>query len=135
MHADRPGVADLESVVDLLSVLSGSTKLSILFDLADRPMTVGALCRSLHLSQSLVSHHLSTMRKAGLVRSVRRKQEHVYTLGPTVRIARRVADIEMELRDAKGTVRVLVTIAGSKRDDQGTIQVVGTNARSPSSSP
>jgi DNA-binding transcriptional ArsR family regulator len=68
MSAEQPSLSEFESTAALLSVLASSTKLAILCELAGGAATVGALCGALDLSQSLVSHHLATLRGHGLVR-------------------------------------------------------------------
>lgn len=134
MSTDRPGVVDLEAASLLLSALSSSTKLAILFELSGRPTTVGDLCLSLDLSQSLVSHHLSTLRSLDLVHSVRRKQAQVYSLGPAVRIERCATAARLEVLGEDGAVRVAVSIASRAAPANGTIHISGTSARSPSAS-
>lgn len=134
MHTERPSVVDLEVVSELLSALSSSTKLAILFDLAAGAMTVGGLCRSLDLSQSLVSHHLSTLRQLGLVRSVRCKQCQEYRLGPSVQVSHPAGSVRLEARTLDQKMVVAVSIADRATDSNGVIQVSTARARSPSPS-
>jgi len=126
-------MASLEAVAALSGVLSSSTKVAILFELEASSASVGELCRSLGLSQSLVSHHLATMRSLKLVSSVRRKQSHDYRLSPRVRIVRD-GGVLLELWDLDGEVSVAMRVADPDPSRNGEVHVPGTAARSSSPS-
>ncbi|MBI4863006.1 MAG: winged helix-turn-helix transcriptional regulator [Candidatus Riflebacteria bacterium] len=55
----------------LFRALSDPNRLRIIYRLLDGPMSVGELTSALELEQSLVSHHLATLRKMSLVMAER----------------------------------------------------------------
>jgi len=62
---------DTEKLSKDLSLLSAKSRLDILFHLKDRPHCVCDLISHTNMSQSLISHHLSDLSIAGLVKSKR----------------------------------------------------------------
>lgn len=58
-----------ESLGKRLKALSDPTRLTILYSLTMRPMTVGELADHLNLAQPTVSNHVKLLREAGLVSS------------------------------------------------------------------
>ena len=54
-----------------LRVLADPTRLAVMEVLRDGPMHVGAIQKALNVEQSLLSHHLQTLREAGLVEAER----------------------------------------------------------------
>lgn len=52
---------------DKLKVLADATRLAVVARLFERPAHVGELVRELGVEQSLLSHHLRSLREAGLV--------------------------------------------------------------------
>lgn len=67
-----------------LKVLADPTRLAVLEALADGPKHVGALQQLLKVEQSLLSHHLQTLREAGLVESERDGKSVLYRVSPSV---------------------------------------------------
>ncbi len=67
-----------------LKALSDPTRLAVLQLLLERPRHVGELNEVLNLDQSLLSHHLRTLRDAGLVEGIRDGKAVLYRLIPGV---------------------------------------------------
>ena len=63
-----------------LKVLADPTRLAVLEALMAGPMQVGALQKLVGVEQSLLSHHLQTLRKAGLVDTERDGKAVLYRL-------------------------------------------------------
>src|ERR1700722_1135802 len=63
-----------------LKVLADPTRLAVLEALINGPKQVGALQQLLGVEQSLLSHHLQTLRKAGLVDTERDGKAVLYRL-------------------------------------------------------
>lgn len=63
-----------------LKALADETRLFIALLLAERPRTVRELQDATGLSQTLVSHHVATMREQGLVSATARGRANLYTL-------------------------------------------------------
>ena len=59
------------SCVGLLKVLADETRLAVVRQLLDKPKHVNEINAFLQLEQSLLSHHLRVLRKAGLITSRR----------------------------------------------------------------
>ena len=70
--------------VEKLKVLADSTRLAVVNALYDAPKHVGELAKALEIEQSLLSHHLSILRKAGLVYAVRDGKAVLYQLAAGV---------------------------------------------------
>lgn len=68
-----------------LRVLANSSRLSVVELLMKGPRHVGGLRRALGLEQSLLSHHLQVLRRAGLVEAARDGKTVRYRLTPAVR--------------------------------------------------
>lgn len=64
--------------------LSDSTRREILKLLKLRPHTAGEICDQFSLSPATVSHHISVLKKSGLITGERRAQTIVYHLNTTV---------------------------------------------------
>ena len=64
--------------------LSDSTRREILKLLKLRPHTAGELSDQFSLSPATVSHHISVLKKSGLITGERRAQTIVYHLNTTV---------------------------------------------------
>lgn len=71
-----------------LAALAEPTRLAVLRALLDSPRRVGELAEGLDVEQSLLSHHLRSLRDAGLVRSVRQGKGVLYHLAPDVGLCR-----------------------------------------------
>jgi ArsR family transcriptional regulator len=72
--------------VDRLKVLSDKTRLGVLQILLEGPQNVNELSQKLSIEQSLLSHHLQTLRKAALVNTSRDGKTVVYQLSDDVRL-------------------------------------------------
>jgi DNA-binding transcriptional ArsR family regulator len=71
------GTADLSELTDVLALLTDRTRLSILLTLCVGESNVSDLCAALSVSQTLMSHHLGILRRAGLV-VARRSGKYVF---------------------------------------------------------
>jgi predicted transcriptional regulator len=70
----------LTDLLRFFKVLAEPQRLRIIGLLAQRPHTVEAIARALHLSDSTVSHHLSRLSDAGLVAARAESYYNVYSL-------------------------------------------------------
>jgi predicted transcriptional regulator len=70
----------LTDLLRFFKVLAEPQRLRIIGLLAQRPHTVEAIARALHLSDSTVSHHLSRLADAGLVAARAESYYNVYSL-------------------------------------------------------
>jgi len=64
------------------NALSDETRRNILLLLRNRPHTAGEIADQFLLAHATVSHHLSVLRKSGLVTVSRRAQTLIYSLDP-----------------------------------------------------
>lgn len=71
--------------VDKLKVVADATRLAVLELLLESPKHVGELNQVIDVEQSLLSHHLKTLRQAGLVVAERDGKAMLYQLAPTVK--------------------------------------------------
>ncbi len=69
-----------DQCVDKLRVLADHTRLAVLEALMTEPRHVGELAEELDVEQSLLSHHLRTLRDAGLVLAHREGKSMRYEL-------------------------------------------------------
>ena len=67
-----------------LKVLADPTRLAVLEALMEGPKHVGALQQLLKVEQTLLSHHLQTLRESGLVEAERDGKAVLYRLAPGV---------------------------------------------------
>ncbi|WP_109482009.1 metalloregulator ArsR/SmtB family transcription factor [Paraburkholderia sp. C35] len=65
-------------IADLFRLLGDPTRLRIVLACVDERRAVGAIAESLHLSPSLVSHHLRLLRAARIVRAERQGKQVFY---------------------------------------------------------
>ena len=86
---------DLNLCADKLKVLADTTRLSVLDALFETPTCVNDLALKLNIEQSLLSHHLSTLRRAGLVTFIRRGKSIVYKLTPGICGTRKLLAIDL----------------------------------------
>ena len=70
----------LRQLVSLYKGFSDPTRLRILLACAAGPRAVGAVAASLHLSPSLVSHHLRLLRAARVLRARRQGKQVFYAM-------------------------------------------------------
>ncbi|MBG9983117.1 winged helix-turn-helix transcriptional regulator [Aerococcaceae bacterium DSM 111020] len=79
---DTPAI-DLDAIhtiSKLFKVISDPTRLSILFLLKEKELSVGNIVDALGKEQSAISHHLKTLKDFRLVRSKREGKSMIYTL-------------------------------------------------------
>lgn len=69
---------------DAFKALSDPTRRRILELLSDRDMTAGEIAECFDISKPSVSHHLSTLKSAGLILDERKGQNIIYSLNMTV---------------------------------------------------
>ncbi len=72
------------SCATLLKVLADETRLAVLRQLMKRPKHVAEINATLGIEQTLLSHHLKTLREAGLVVAQRDGKAVLYSLAPEV---------------------------------------------------
>lgn len=79
---------------DVWGALSDGTRREILTLLKSRPHTAGELCDQFELTGATVSHHLSVLKEAELVKTTRRAQTIIYSLNTAVfqRMMKTVSD-------------------------------------------
>lgn len=71
-----------------LKVLADSTRLAVVRQLMSGPKHVGELNMAVGIEQSLLSHHLRALRRAGLVESQRDGKAVLYRLSPQLEAER-----------------------------------------------
>lgn len=59
---------NIQSCTDKLKLLSDTTRFKVMEQLRGGALSVGELCEKLGCEQSLMSHHLSLLKKGGLVK-------------------------------------------------------------------
>ncbi|MCL4078143.1 autorepressor SdpR family transcription factor [Coriobacteriia bacterium Es71-Z0120] len=69
---------------DVFKALSDPTRREILRLLRDGDLTAGAIAEHFDISKPSISHHLASLRHAGLVTAERRGQEILYSLDATL---------------------------------------------------
>lgn len=69
---------------DVWSALSDKTRREILILLRARPHMAGELCDQFDLTAATVSHHLSVLKEANLVKATHRAQTVIYSLNTAV---------------------------------------------------
>lgn len=69
---------------DAFKALSDSTRRRILELLSDRDMTAGEIAEYFDISKPSISHHLNTLKSAGLILDERKGQNIIYSLNMTV---------------------------------------------------
>ncbi len=69
---------------DAWSALTDKTRREILGMLKGRPHTAGEISDQFDLTAATVSHHLSVLKEANLVKTNRRAQTIIYSLNTTV---------------------------------------------------
>ena len=72
------------TVQEVFQAFSDPTRREIVQMLQDGDMTAGAIAERFDMTKPSVSHHLSVLKTAGLVRAERRGQEIIYSLQATV---------------------------------------------------
>lgn len=69
----------IDQTVDLFKVLSDKTRLSIILLVKEKEMNVSEISQALNMEQSAVSHQLSVLRKARLLKGRREKRSVFYS--------------------------------------------------------
>lgn len=69
---------------DAFKALSDPTRRKILELLSDRDMTAGEIADCFSMAKPSISHHLNTLKNAGLVLDERKGQNIIYSLNMTV---------------------------------------------------
>jgi DNA-binding transcriptional ArsR family regulator len=84
MLVDAAAIAELQQhaqqAAELLKQLGNQNRLMILCSLINQELSVGELHKLTHLSQSALSQHLASLRKAHLVQTRREAQTIYYSL-------------------------------------------------------
>jgi len=65
---------------EFCKAMGNATRLQILHNLRERPMTVSEIVRGMDCAQSVVSRHLAVLRSVGVVIGDRRGNEMVYQI-------------------------------------------------------
>jgi DNA-binding transcriptional ArsR family regulator len=78
--APRRSLRQASACAQKLKVLSDPTRMAVLEALRAGPRHVNALMKDLKIEQTLLSHHLRTLRAAGLVQSKRDGKAVLYRL-------------------------------------------------------
>jgi ArsR family transcriptional regulator len=81
-----PASNDL-TCAEKLKVLADRTRLAVMEILMDDPTHVSRLAEILDVEQSLLSHHLRVLRKAGLVVGDREGKTVVYRVAPETKVS------------------------------------------------
>lgn len=88
-----PEKAETKQCVTKLRALADEVRLGVLERLLDGPKHVWELVASLHVEQSLMSHHLQVLRKEGLVEAKREGKSVLYQLTRKPRRNRKAIDL------------------------------------------
>lgn len=70
----------IQSISKLFKVISDPTRLSILFLLQKKELSVGNIALALNMEQSAISHQLKTLKDSRLVKARREGKSMVYSL-------------------------------------------------------
>jgi ArsR family transcriptional regulator len=79
----------------LLKLLSDETRLAVVELLLEGPKHVGEMNELLHVEQSLLSHHLRSLRDGGIVTSRRDGKAVLYCLSPRFRCTKSPKAIDL----------------------------------------
>ncbi len=71
---------------DRLKIVANSTRLAVLELLLESPKRVAEINQVIKIEQSLLSHHLKTLRKAGFLTSEQTGKGRLYRLSPAVEV-------------------------------------------------
>jgi len=80
-----------------LKTVADATRLTVLIALANGSALVGELAHQLNIEQSLLSHHLKTLRDGRFVVSTREGKAVRYALAPNIHISRHGKDHYLDL--------------------------------------
>ena len=70
----------LFDLADLFKIFGDSTRLKIMYELFDGPISVGDIAKDLDMSQSAISHQLKSLKDNNLVKSKRSGKSIYYEL-------------------------------------------------------
>lgn len=84
MRAKSTSLKRADSCAARLKVLADPTRLAVVELLMAGPLHVNALQRRLNVEQSLLSHHLQTLREAGMVAAERDGKSVLYRIAADV---------------------------------------------------
>ena len=79
---DLKNISDntLSDLADLFKIFSDSTRMRIMYELFDGPVSVGDIAERLDMSQSAISHQLRNLKENKLVKSEREGKSIKYSL-------------------------------------------------------
>lgn len=98
--SERPGAPELALFhAEVCQALADTTRIALLYELADGPRRVSDLVEALGQPQPTVSRHLKTLRERGMLRAERQGSQVVYSL-----VDRRVVDALDLLRAVMGEI-------------------------------
>lgn len=80
MNHDKPNEESLYDLAELFKIFGDTTRIRILYALHEQSKCVSELAEQLQLTQSAVSHQLSTLKKAKLVKYHRNGKNITYSL-------------------------------------------------------
>ena len=80
IKADIEGEDGLDFLGKIFKAIGDSSRLKIIYTLSKSPLCVCDIAEVLDMTQSLVSHHLKTLRKLNLVKSKRKGKMVIYSL-------------------------------------------------------
>jgi DNA-binding transcriptional ArsR family regulator len=96
----KPGAPELALFhAEVCQALADTTRIALLYELADGPRRVTDLVEALNQPQPTVSRHLKTLRERGMLRAERQGSQVVYSL-----VDRRVIDALDLLRAVMGQI-------------------------------
>lgn len=81
---ENPSPPNAGSCAGRLKALADETRLAVVRHLMDGPCHVGEIQAALGIEQSLLSHHLRSLREAGIVEATRDGKAMLYQLTPTM---------------------------------------------------
>jgi len=78
---NKPSMEELDLLhSELCGVISETTRIAIIYELADGPLNVSSLVSALGLPQGTVSRHMKVLRDSGVVSSTRDANRVIYEL-------------------------------------------------------
>lgn len=92
------------ALIDLLAVVRSDKRLEVMCALTRGALDISTLANQLQLDRTLVSHHISCLRRAGLVECVRQGTRRVCRLGRAVACVPRDGGLMLDLTADSGAV-------------------------------
>ncbi len=96
-HTDPDARTTGECCAVSLKTVADATRLTVLVALANGSALVGELANQLNIEQSLLSHHLKTLRDGQFVVSTREGKAVRYALAPNIHVSRHDKDHFLDL--------------------------------------